>query len=133
MNPVFGDTFYFLALLSPKDSAHAQALEFQTGRRLLITTFWVLTEVADAFSAPKDRPAFLKLWDLLQNKDDVQIAAANEELFRRGVKLFRSRPDKNWSLTDCISFEVMRETHTLEALTDDHHFQQAGFRALFRR
>jgi len=53
-------------------------------------------------------------------------------LFERGVGLFRQRPDKEWSLTDCISFVVMRDASLTEALTGDHHFEQAGFSALLR-
>jgi predicted nucleic acid-binding protein len=132
MSPVFGDTFYFLALLSPKDSAHAQAIQFQSEPRLLVTTMWILTEVGDALSAPKDRPAFLKLWQLIHDNQDVEIAPASDEIFREGLALFQSRPDKYWSLTDCISFHVMRERQIVDALTNDHHFQQAGFKALFR-
>ena len=51
---------------------------------------------------------------------------------RRGIMLHAQRPDKSWSLTDCISFEVMKHLDILEALTEDHHFEQAGFRALLR-
>lgn len=42
-----------------------------------------------------------------------------------------SRADKAWSLTDCISFSVMTERRLSDALTADHHFEQAGFRAVF--
>jgi predicted nucleic acid-binding protein len=46
--------------------------------------------------------------------------------------LYRGRPDKEWSLTDCISFVVMGERSLTEALTSDHHFEQAGFTALLK-
>lgn len=54
------------------------------------------------------------------------------ELHNRSIKLYASRPDKQWSLTDCISFEVMRREGITEALTGDHHFEQAGFVALLK-
>jgi predicted nucleic acid-binding protein len=57
---------------------------------------------------------------------------ASPELFQRGVELFRARPDKEWSLTDCISFVVMTEKGLSEALTGDRHFEQAGFHALLK-
>jgi len=49
-----------------------------------------------------------------------------------GLELYARRPDKSWSLTDCISFVVMTDRGLTEALTGDHHFEQAGFRALLR-
>lgn len=57
---------------------------------------------------------------------------ANVEIFERGVELYHSRLDKQWSLTDCISFVVMSEEGIAEALTGDHHFEQAGFVALLK-
>jgi uncharacterized protein len=53
-------------------------------------------------------------------------------LFSAGLELFRSRRDKEWSLTDCMSFVVMRERGITDALTNDHHFEQAGFRILLK-
>ncbi len=51
-------------------------------------------------------------------------------MIQRGRELYRGRPDKEWSLTDCISFVVMRDEHLTEALTADRHFEQAGFKPL---
>lgn len=53
-------------------------------------------------------------------------------VYQAGFDLFAARPDKAWSLTDCISFGVMRERGLSDALTADHHFEQAGFRAVFK-
>jgi predicted nucleic acid-binding protein len=53
-------------------------------------------------------------------------------LFDRGLELYEQRPDKKWSLTDCISFVVMKDEGLQEALTGDEHFQQAGFAASLR-
>jgi predicted nucleic acid-binding protein len=59
-----------------------------------------------------------------------EFVPASEELFDRGAELFASRPDKSWSMVDCISFIVMRREGISDALTGDHHFVQAGFRAI---
>ncbi len=59
------------------------------------------------------------------------IVGGSDDLFRRGLKLYVERPDQTWSLTDCISFVVMEEHRIRDALTRDHHFEQAGFRAVF--
>lgn len=134
MNAIFADTFYFLALLNPGDASHAEARAI--GRRLagrLVTTGYVLTEIADAFAAPRDRPRFLALLVALEADPSVTIVPSSDDLFRRGVDLYRQRPDKAWSLTDCVSFVVMDDHGATEALTGDHHFQQAGYLALLRK
>ena len=129
----FADTFYYLALLNPDDAWHPRAVAFSES--LLgptVTTAWVLTEVADAMSAPRHRDDFLRLLDALDADHECTIIPATAELFRRDVQLYRERPDKDWPLTDCISFVVMRQHGMTEALTADHHFEQAGFKILLR-
>jgi predicted nucleic acid-binding protein len=133
MTPLFADTFYYLALLSPNDQTHARAVAL--ARRLIgpvVTTAWVLTEVADAMAAPALRPVFLGLLQALRADLETEVIAPDPDLFERGLDLFAKRPDKAWSLTDCISFTVMAERGLADALTGDHHFEQAGFRALLR-
>jgi uncharacterized protein len=126
----FADTFYFLALLNPNDSAHAAAMEHSHGPGGILTTEWVLTEVADAMAWQPKRQGFLNLHRLLRSEPDVEIVPASAGFFARGVELYAARPDKDWSLTDCISFLVMQDRGITDALTGDHHFEQAGFRAL---
>ena len=132
MNALFADTFYFLALLNKSDQAHQGALQFAHLATRLVTTSWVLTETADALSLPKNRPAFLQLLNALENSEDATIIGPEPELFAAGIELFRARPDKEWSLTDCISFAVMSDLNLTEALTGDQHFEQAGFKALLK-
>lgn len=134
MRRVFADTFYFLAVLNQRDSAHEQALAFYGDDQLhLVTTEWILTEVADANAEPARRPGYQQLLAVLEQDKHVQVVPASHELFRRGLRLFFDRPDKAWSLTDCISFVVMSDEGLPEALTGDHHFDQAGFTALLRQ
>ena len=133
MNTVFADTFYFVASLSKHDEAHALALEAAPAPGVrVVTTAWVLTEVGDAFAAPGKRDGFLKLLEELRRNPHVTILPASEELFRRGIDLYAQRADKDWPLTDCISFAVMREMNITDALTGDRHFEQAGFAALLK-
>ena len=131
MTVLFADTYYYLALLNPRNKAHARALAISptlTGR--LVTTSYVLIEVADALATPPERPRFLALLAALEADPNVTIVPASEDLFRRGVELYRHRPDKDWPLTDCLSFVVMNDAGSTEALTGDHHFRQAGFQVL---
>jgi hypothetical protein len=133
MKPVFADTFFFLALLNPSDVAHRKALEVSRNlRRRRITTAWVLTEVGDAMAIGRNRAAFIEFHDLVKQSPLITLVPATEALFNRGIKLFSSRPDKEWTLTDCISFVVIGEEDLTEALTADHHFEQAGFNLLLR-
>jgi predicted nucleic acid-binding protein len=128
MSTVFADSYFFLAVINEQDQGHARAIDFSKsfhGRWL--TTEWVLTEVGDALAQPHRRPQLLELLRRIENNPRATIVKATHELFARGVALFGSRSDKNWSLTDCISFVVMEEHGIREALTADHHFQQAGF------
>jgi len=128
----FADTFYFLAFLNRDDEAHQRAREVGQAVRKLITTDWVLTEVADAMSGPASRKAFLSYLRALRADRDAVIIAADREGFDAGLNLYSRRLDKAWSLTDCISFVVMEEHKIIEALTGDHHFEQAGFVALLK-
>ena len=66
----------------------------------------------------------------MQTDPAFRLVPATSELIERGRKLYRDRLDKNWPLTDCISFVVMQDHQLTEALTADRHFQQAGFNAL---
>jgi predicted nucleic acid-binding protein len=130
----FADTFYYLALLNPGDAAHERAMALTAqGKGTLLTTRWVLTEVGDAMAAPQYRQRFVNLVRAIESDADTTIVPTTDELFHKGVMLFGERPDKTWPLTDCISFVAMREFDVREALTGDHHFEQAGFTALLSR
>ena len=131
MRAIFADSYYFMAAINDHDEAHARSLQFtQTYHGRIITTEWVLTEVADAFSKPRWRSSFLITLETLQNNPQASIIEATHSLFLRAVSLFGKRPDKSWSLTDCTSFLVMEDHGVVEALTGDRHFTQAGFVAL---
>jgi uncharacterized protein len=130
---VFADTFYYLALVNPRDAAHERAVA--VGNRIsgsVLTSAWVIQELADGLAAPPARSGFLRLLAALESDRHTTIVGPTEELWKRGVHLYRSRPDKGWSLTDCISFEIMQDNGITDALTGDHHFAQAGFKALLK-
>ena len=133
MTPVFADSSYYIGLLVKSDQYHADIVESTAHLNApIVTTAWVLTEVANALSAPQYRTAFLSLWEDLKVREAVTIVEPTEKLFCEGIELYRSRSDKTWSLTDCISFVVMDRHGMSDALTTDHHFEQAGFRALLK-
>ncbi len=134
MRTVFADTAYYVALTNPRDQHYSVARDFTSAfDGAFVTTAWVLTEVANFLSAPAaNRQLFLSLLDELRTDSRVAIVGASEHWFDRGLELFRQRPDKEFSLTDCISFAVMQQRGLTEALSSDHHFEQAGFTILLK-
>jgi hypothetical protein len=133
MSRVFADSFFFFAMLNPHDAAHSRATDFARRHRAsLVTTAWVLTEAADGLASTPRRHTFHRLLEDLENNRSNLIVPTNEEMFEKGIELYHARPDKQWSLTDCISFVVMSEERLTDALTGDRHFEQAGFSALLK-
>lgn len=131
--PVFVDTSYLFASTNRADQWHPVAVRWrarlQAIRRRLITTEYVLIEFADGLADTKIRPQAVATIDTLRASDVVEIVPT-EGLFDQALALYRSRPDKGWSLTDCASFAVMEERRLTMALSADHHFRQAGFAPL---
>jgi len=136
MTALFADTFYWIALADSTDSAHRLALTLTVERATsqIVTTDEVLTEYLTFFSsapAPARTEAAEVVEDLLTSSI-VRVIPQSRESFRAGLQLYRDRPDKGYSLVDCISMQTMRRGGLTEALTNDRHFEQEGFRALFR-
>jgi len=127
------DTFAFIAWLNPRDRAHEKATAFLNvydGK--LITTEWILIELADALCSPESRQTAAEFLASIREDPGIEIVEFSASLSQQGLDLYASRQDKWWSLTDCISFVVMSERGIADALTADHHFEQAGIRALFK-
>lgn len=130
----FVDTYALIAWLNSRDPDHQRVKAYfaaWTGR--LITTEWVLVELADAFAAPPSRVTAARFLQKVRTDPQFEIVPYDAEVFRAGFDLYATRPDKDWPLTDCISFAVMTERGLTDALTADRHFEQAGFQAVFRQ
>ncbi len=133
MKQVFVDTSFFVAVVNARDARHQQAQDFsKTFRGRQVTTDFVLVELGNWLSRSGDRDVFIHLLEQLQGDANTSIHPAHRDLFQQGFTLYKHRPDKCWSLTDCISFVVMQAEGLTEALTADHHFEQAGFTALLK-
>lgn len=131
MKAVFADAFYFVALLNRADQYHARAVA--AARQLsgnILTTEWVLAEVADALAKSASRRLVVPFIRQLGQDPKAAIIPATHGLMETGLELYHARPDKDWPLTDCISFVVMDDEKLTDALTGDRHFEQAGFKAL---
>jgi uncharacterized protein len=103
----------------------ALAASKRHGRRI-VTTHWVLVELADALCDPSIRSVTEQFIRAMLTSSDA-LVVSDIKWFQTGLELYGNRPDKAWSLTDCISFSVMEARDFREALTGDHHFAQAGF------
>ena len=132
VDEVFADTFFFLALINAGDAHYGKAIACSKSVTRIATTEFVLLELADALAARR-RQSFLKTRNDLIADRSIRIVRLDMALYEDAIELYRDRPDKEWSLTDCTSFVVMTRLGLTEALTGDRHFEQAGFVALFRR
>jgi uncharacterized protein len=134
MSPVFLDSSGVIALLHSKDPHHARAKElaekFSGERRQRITTTAILTELGDGFARKNQWHIIAAFLAAVLRDPLVEIVPLDRDLARRAIDFREARPDKDWGLTDCVSFVVMADHGLQEAFTADHHFQQAGFRAL---
>ena len=134
MQTVFADSFYFFALTNRHDPAYGKAVAFsQAYRGRLVTTGFVLIELADGCARPAHRRAFAaQIVGDLRNNPNVAIVPCTEQLFEESLDLYKRRPDKELSLRDCISFIIMTREGITEALTGDQHYEQAGLIALLK-
>jgi predicted nucleic acid-binding protein len=133
MRTRFADSFFFYAFLDRNDEAHSRAAEvFDDLDTTILTTAWVLLEVANGFAGARNRAKFVDFAQFLRSSEFVVIVPADQGDFEEAMRLYADRLDKEWSLTDCTSFVVMKKRGLTEALTGDHHFEQAGFIALLK-
>jgi len=120
---VFADAFFYVALINRRDEHHARVMAWSdTFDGEIVTSQWVLTEVADAFAESHSRRQLRDGFTALSEDPSTQIVEVSREHFARGLQLYDARPDKAWSLTDCISFIIMKDEGLTEALTGDRHF-----------
>lgn len=134
MKTVFADTGYWAALLNPKDQLHHKAgqVSARLGRFRILTTEMVLDELLAALSKVPLRPSAVRGVETIRSNPNVEVVPQTSLQFVAAFDSYRTVTDKEWSLTDCASFALMRERGVTEALAHDHHFEQAGFVALLR-
>jgi predicted nucleic acid-binding protein len=128
---VFADTFYWIALTLPGDASYARAQQVTDD---IVTTKEVLTEYLTFFCAAPERlrrQVAINVQAMLGDPT-VRIIPQSHDSFLTGFDLYLNRPDKGYSLVDCISMQTMRKEGLSEVLTNDRHFEQEGFRAIFR-
>ena len=131
MPTVLVDTAAWIALVNTRDELHSRAeqimAELRRGNVGLLTTEFVLLEVANALCTSAWRAKAVKLIDGFRSVSNLRIMPADTMLLAEGWELYRSRPDKEWSLTDCTSIVILRKEQIEQVFTSDRHFEQAGF------
>jgi predicted nucleic acid-binding protein len=128
------DSGFLLAFAQPTDALHGRAVAWaQSLSEPMLATEYVLCETVNSLSRRPDRPRADRIVEMISGDPDYTLVPASPDLFAAGLRLYRDRPDKEWSLTDCISFHLMQERGLTRALAYDVHFEQAGFEALLRR
>jgi hypothetical protein len=129
----FADTSFWIALSSRRDQYHSQAISWQSTvirtASSIVTTEPVLWEWLNALADAATRVVAAEGY---RRADDsrIEVVPLDPEVNRAAVALYQSRADKDWSLTDCLSFLAMDRRRLREALSTDHHFEQAGLKAL---
>src|SRR5438067_13384225 len=119
---------FLVALVQVRDQSHRRARAWSSAiREPIVTTEYVLCEFVNFSSSPLDRPKVHASLDKILAAKDWEVVPASTGLFTNGLHLHRQHADKEWSLTDCISFTVMRDRGITRALTHDHHLEQAAF------
>lgn len=136
MTKVFADTFYWVALTNRDDQWHEQVTAFSKtlSSAKIFTTDEVFVELLAYFGTfgPQWRANAAAVVRRAHNNPQMVVFPQTRNTFMQGLVLYEARPDKGYSLTDCISMNHMRSERIQDVLTHDEHFTQEGFRALFR-
>ncbi len=134
MTTRFVDTGFLIALESAGDQHHSQAVATWSTvlarRDALVTTTYVLDETATFFNSRGHHAKALQIGTALLNSTLMTLIHVDEALFNDAWREFTLHSDKRYSLTDCVSFVVMRRRRIKSALAFDKHFSQAGFERL---
>ncbi len=135
-NSVFVDTVAWLALVNKSEDLHEAARTVRDQliqqKVKLITTDFVVVEIANSLARFPLRGLARKLIDFIRTADTVELVTITPELFEKAYQLYCTRDDKEWGLTDCTSFVVMQKMRMNRAFTADRHFEQAGFTVLLK-
>lgn len=133
MRTTFLDSSFLLALIHPDDPQHERAAAWQRViRGEFVTTEYHLVQLADALLDESKRRLALEMLWLLRADPGVGVVPASTALMEEGLRLLDESEGRDWTLTDCMSFAVMRHAGLMDVLTTNHYFEQAGFRSLLR-
>lgn len=133
MNQIFIDTSGWANLFIATESYHHQAKQWFSQSRQqhdqLITSNYVITELVALFHSPLrvPRSQLFQYIEAITTASYTNVIHIDSTIHDEAWQLLKNRSDKNWSLVDATSFVFMKKWQLSEALTTDHHFEQAGF------
>ena len=132
MTSLFLDTSYLIAVEYADDQKHREALShwrslLKKSSLHIVTTSYVFDEVVTFLNDRHLHSKAVEVGRDLLNSRTVALVHVDEELFYDAWSYFQKRKDKRYSMTDCVSFVLMRRLGIKRALTFDRHFKQAGF------
>ena len=108
------------------------ARRLDTERVQMVTTDAVVLEIGNYFARGPLRRRAIDWVGAIRDSDGWDIVTISRSIMLRGEKLYRDFEDKTWSLTDCVSMEVMRAREISRGATADLHFEQASFSVLMK-
>ena len=134
MTSLFLDANFLIALEVSDDQHHSEATEhWKTLIDIpisLVTTSYVFDEVVTFLNSRRQHDKAVRVGNNLRNAANIELVQVDEPLFYEAWSYFGQHTDKTYSLTDCVSFVLMKRLGIAEALTFDKHFVQAGFTKL---
>jgi uncharacterized protein len=138
MNSLFIDTSGWASLFVTREPHHPQSRQHFTQatqqKQTIITSNYVISELVALLHSPLRQPRsrVFEIINAIRTASYVQIIHVDTEIDQAAWELCQNRPDKPWSLVDCSSFVIMQQHNIQQALTTDHHFEQAGFTRLLK-
>lgn len=131
---VFLDTNWWIALLNTSDDLHRSARvvwdRLARERTPIVVTDWVVAETGNGLARFPVRENFRRAVDLIETSPRATLLTIDQALLHQALRLYGERSDKTWGLVDCASIVIMKSRGIRAVLTDDRHFEQAGFRRL---
>lgn len=131
MSTIFIDTGYIIALEMARDQHHESAtIHWNSVPRDdldLTTTTYVLDEIVTFLVSRGYHDKAVAIGRILLDSSDIKLIHIDEPLLMEVWRYFERHTDKQYSLTDCISFVVMLKYEMQTAYAYDKNFVQAGF------
>ena len=137
MKEVFADTLFWVAIVKPGDPYANAAKQAEEDLRefITVTTDEVLAEFLTSLSKGGAvlRETAAKMVHAILDNPNVKVVPQSRDSFLKGLALYKNRTDKQYSLTDCVSMNVMKNKKISKALTNYHHFEQEGLKILIKK